>query len=190
MEKSEKRDEEIASSVQAGNTDLFGELVYRYEKKIARYAAKILYNQDDIQDVVQDIFTKAYVNINSFDSSRKFSSWLYRIAHNEIVNVFKKNKRINFLPTFDLDSFLLHRLNSRNDIHEELDKKEIRALVDTSLDLIDERYREPIILYYMEDFSYKEIADIMHIPISTVGIRIKRAKKVIKNILEKQNYDK
>jgi RNA polymerase sigma-70 factor (ECF subfamily) len=92
MQESDYKDEEIVFQVQSGKVELFGVLIDRYEKKMARYAAKILNNLDDIQDVVQEIFTKAYVNIKSFDVKRKFSSWLYRVAHNEIVNVFKKKQ--------------------------------------------------------------------------------------------------
>src|SRR5438132_8941411 len=96
-EQLDQKDEAIASQVQSGRVELFGILITHYQKKMERYAGKLLNNHEDRQDVVQEIFTKAYVNIQSFDTSRKFSSWLYRIAHNEIINIFKKNKRKSFL---------------------------------------------------------------------------------------------
>ena len=90
MIESEQEDEIIAALVQSGQSVLFGVLVKRYEEKMRRYARKFLSNDDDKKDIVQEIFIKAYINIKSFDTKRKFSSWLYRIAHNELVNNLKK----------------------------------------------------------------------------------------------------
>jgi len=86
----QETDEAIAARVQNGDADAFSVLLERYEKKIFRYAGKFLSHPDDIKDIVQDVFVKAYVNIKSFDASRRFSPWIYRIAHNEFINALKK----------------------------------------------------------------------------------------------------
>lgn len=185
MAQAEQTDEEIALLVQSHKVELFGILINRYEKKMTRYAGRVLNNKEDIQDVVQEIFTKAYININSFDVKRKFSSWLYKIAHNEIVNVFKKNKRRYSLPLLNLDIFFpQYAKDSTQDIGREMDRKETKAMIDSCFDTLENKYKEPIALYYLEELSYQEIADIMQIPTSTVGVRIKRAKKIMKQILE------
>ena len=93
----DKKDEKIAQLVQAGDVELFGVLVDRYEKKIKNYGRKFLKNKVDIEDTTQDVFLKAYKNIQGFDTGRKFSPWLYRIAHNELVNRLKKNKKYRSL---------------------------------------------------------------------------------------------
>jgi len=190
MNEFDKKDEEIAYLVQSGQIELFSILVNRYEVKMTSYARRMLYNAEDVKDVVQDIFTKAFVYMNSFDKKRKFSSWLYRIAHNEIINAYKKNKRKGFLPLFDLDVFLPHHLNNDGDkISNDLEQKEMQEIISKCLNRIQDKYKEPLALYYLEGFSYKEIADIMHLPVSTVGIRIKRSKEIMKHILEKQEYN-
>src|SRR5687767_1405919 len=97
MEEYDQKDEEVVSLVQSGKIELFEILMKRYEEKMIRYAGRLLSDREDVQDAVQEIFAKAYININSFDKNRKFSSWLYRIAHNQIVNVFLKNKRKRFI---------------------------------------------------------------------------------------------
>ena len=84
--KSELTDEEIAEMIQKGNSKFFESLIKRYEAKMTRYARKFLSNYHDIEDLVQNIFIKVYVNIKSFNTSRKFSPWIYRIAHNEFIN--------------------------------------------------------------------------------------------------------
>jgi RNA polymerase sigma-70 factor (ECF subfamily) len=185
----DKKDEEIVLLVQSGKVEPFNILINRYEKKMARYAARILSDRNDIQDVVQDIFTKAYVNIKSFDINRKFSSWLYRIAHNEIVNLFKKNKK-NFLPLFDIDIFFPHYAKKKyEEINKELEIKEMKKIISTCFDQLGDKYKEPVVLYYLEDLSYKEISEVMQIPIITVGVRIKRAKEMLKSIFKKQGYN-
>lgn len=173
-----KADEEIAQMVQSGNIELFGELVKRYEAKMMRYARKFLNITEDIEDVVQEVFIKAYQNIKSFNPEKKFSSWLYRIAHNEFVNAFKKHKRRKVFSFFELDILLPYSVVDDN---QDIDREKMRQMIDKYLDKLELKYREPVILYYLEELSYKEISDILHIPISTVGIRLKRAKEKLKN---------
>lgn len=182
-----KKDEEIAHSVQNDNIELFGVLIERYEVKIKRYARKFLSDKEDINDVVQEIFIKVYKNIESFDIKRKFSSWLYRIAHNELINALKKKKR-KVLPLLDLDVFLPYYYKNE-DLNEKIDKKRMQEIIDKCLDDLDFKYQEPIVLHYFEELSYKEISDVMEIPVSTVGIRIKRAKEKIKLICKKLGYN-
>jgi RNA polymerase sigma-70 factor (ECF subfamily) len=174
----EQTDEEIARLVQSGDIDLFGKLIERYEEKIKRYGRKFLKGIEDIEDVVQDVFIKAYENIQSFDIKKKFSSWLYRIAHNEFVNALKKHKK-KPLSFFELDIILPH--SSAEEVNQKIDNQEILKNIDRYLDKLSPKYREPFILYYLEELSYKEISDILHVPISTVGVRLKRAKEKLKN---------
>lgn len=174
-------DEEIARLVQAGDFEMFGVLVKRYEDKMERYARKFLSQYQEIEDVVQGIFLKSYENIRSFDSKRKFSSWLYRIAHNELVNVLRKQQKQRFL-SFDLDVFLPYS-KAEEDFS---DKEEIVKKLNSCLEQLGSKYGEPIILYYLEELSYKEIAEVLHIPVSTVGIRLKRGKKKLKDIYNKK----
>lgn len=182
-------DEEIARLIQAGQFDLLAILMERYEAKMARYARKFLANSDDIKDVLQKIFLKTYVNIKSFDVKRRFSPWLYRIAHNELVNVLKERRKAT-LPLFDFDVFL-PGFFSDNNLEQDLDDKKLFEAVNTSLGQIEAKYREPIILYYSEGLSYQEISDIIRIPVSTVGVRINRAKKLLKAHWQKiaQKYE-
>ncbi len=181
---SEKKDEEIVRLIQSGRTGLFDILMERYEKKIVRYARKFLADNEEIMDVIQDIFLKVYENIQSFDTKKKFSTWLYRIAHNELVNVLKKKKKnLVSLSLFDPDIFFPHNLRDCS-LDKSINHQDMRRMIDTCLNCLEPKYREPIVLYYFEDLSYQEIADIIQIPIATVGIRIKRAKEKMKPIYQ------
>lgn len=171
-------DEEIVLRVQQGDTQAFGILVKRYEQKIMRYARRFLFGQEDAQDATQEVFLKAYANIQSFNHAYKFSSWLYRIAHNEFINALKKKKRMPIL-FFDFDTIFPY-LSSRDTADSQANEKELKSLLDKHLRELSPKYREPLILYYFEEMNYKEIAEVLRIPIATVGVRLKRGKDLLK----------
>jgi RNA polymerase sigma-70 factor (ECF subfamily) len=177
----ELTDEEIASRVQKGDTEAFGVLVERYGPKLVRYARTFLFGTQDAEDLVQDTFIKAYSNINSFDATRKFSSWIYRIAHNEFVNALKKRAR-RPIVSIDTDAFL-PQLVSPGAPEKDYDEHLLREGLRDSLGQLAPKYREILALFYFDELDYKEIADILHIPISTVGVRIHRAKAALKKTI-------
>jgi RNA polymerase sigma-70 factor (ECF subfamily) len=177
----ELSDEQIALLVQQGDAEKFGQLMGRYENKLMRYGRKFLSDRDNIEDVIQEVFIKTYQNIQSFDTMQRFSPWIYRIAHNTFINNIKKNSR-GPLFLFDFDTILAHTPNEDNTVRES-EKREMSELIDRGLNKLKPNFKEIIILYYLEELSYKEISDILRIPIGTVGIRIKRAKEALKKVL-------
>jgi len=176
-DKSLQTDEEVARAVQKGASEEFSILVDRYEAKLTRYAHKFLTNREDVKDLVQEVFIKAYKNIKSFDSSRRFSPWIYRIAHNEFVNALERKQRDKML--FSFDAFFPYPAAKERSDAQAL-QNDLRQTIDFYLDQIDAKYREPLILYYFQDLGYKEIADVLHIPAATVGVRLQRAKSILK----------
>lgn len=179
----DQTDESIAAEVQNGNVHVFGILVERYETKLARYAKRFLFDYEDAEDVLQDVFIKAYTNIQGFDITRSFNSWIYRIAHNEFINAIKKRGR-EPLSFFDPDTLFPHPTAPHQADHE-VQAEELKVMLDECLNKLDAKYREPLILYYYEDMDYQAIADIMHIPSSTVGIRLKRGKESLQDVYHK-----
>ena len=186
MEQSTKTDEEIVLLIKKGDSELFGELVKRYEAKMKRYAHKFLFGRNDTDDLVQDIFIKTYVNLQNFDDDRKFPPWIYRIAHNTYVNALKK-KLTDKVFSIDFDTFLPHP-KALETADSDSEKEFIRVMLDKHMDMISEKYREPLILYFYEDMDYKEISQILGVPSSTVSVRIKRGKEKLKEILSKNNF--
>ena len=173
-------DEQIATSVQKGNLEDFGELVLRYGKKIQNYLFRFIQTKEEVEDLTQEIFLKAYSNILSFNPKKKFTPWLYQIAHNELVNYLRKK---HYLSTkfINLDfDVLAAKSISENDILKDLENNLKFELIDKKLNKLNFKYRQPFVLFFYENLSYQEISDILKIPISTVGTRIKRAKEIIK----------
>ncbi len=104
-------DEQVIVQVQQGKVESFGIIVSRYQNKLNNYGKKFLNRNEDIEEIVQDVFIKAYKNIRSCDPSRKFSSWIYRIAHNEFVNAIKKKKPLYY---FNFDTFFPNLKSKEN----------------------------------------------------------------------------
>lgn len=170
-------DEQIVQRVTQGNVDAYGDLMKRYESKLQRYVVYLIHDQVAASDVVQDTFIKAYQNLRSFDPKYKFSSWIYRIAHNEAMNAVKKRRRIS---DDDIDTLPDASYDARLD--EIVDKQILKAHVHGCLGKLEPKYREIVQLIYMEHMKYDEVGDVLHIPSSTVGVRLSRAKTRLRKI--------
>ena len=182
----ETTDEILARRTQNGDTEAFAALIDRYQPKLARYGKKFLRDREDVRDLLQDIFIKAYMNLKSFDAGRAFSPWIYRIAHNEFISEIRKRAGKFVIPVFDFDILFPH-LASPETADRGAREKELTTALAECLDELDPKYREPLVLYYYEELAYAEIAEILQIPTSTVGVRIARAKSALKKIAEQKN---
>ena len=165
-------DEEIAVLVQKGDETAFATLIERYTSKLFRYGNRLLLKENNIGDTVQDVFITVYKNIKDFDPRRKFSPWIYRIAHNAFIDVVRK-KANGPMYLFDFDRIIPHPIYEDPSVREK-EYEKMRVLVEKGLEGLTPKYREIVDLYYFEDFDYKEISDILHIPMGTVGIRLSR----------------
>ena len=165
----------------------YGFLMERYEAKLKRYITRLgIKVPDDQLDVLQEIFIKAYRNLNSFDTSLSFSSWIYRIAHNEAISFYrKKNVRPEGHLVGDGDEVLSFLSSSLDTADVKFDQGINAEEVNKALGMIDEKYREPLILRFFEHKEYDEISDILQIPIGSVGTLIHRGKKQLATVLNK-----
>jgi RNA polymerase sigma-70 factor (ECF subfamily) len=138
--------------------------------------------------VLQNVFVKVYTNLNSFDSDYKFNSWIYRIAHNESINYLKKNKK-GSSSLVDIDT-ILPVLFAKETADSKYLSGESKDEIEKALKFLDSKYREIIVLSYFEDLEYKEISEVLQIPVSTVGVRLRRAKEKLKEQIEKHRQEK
>ena len=176
-------DEKLAMLVQGNNQEAFGVLMDRYQDKLLRYGRRFLAQNESIVDVVQEVFIKAYQNIQSFDATRSFSPWIYRIAHNAFINEIRRRKRDPLLFV-DVDAIIDHPSYEFDPAADE-ERVQMKALIDAGLDALTPAYKEIIILYYIENQSYEDISDILQVPIGTVGVRLRRARTRLKEYVER-----
>ena len=169
------------------DTSAFALLVERYEAKLLRYIKRLgIRNAEDGEDVLQEIFIKVYKNLNGYDSSLAFSSWIYRIAHNEAISFYrKKSVRPEGHQLAESDDVLMWLPEESDTGAEQLFDVAVNAtVVQTALATLDTKYRDPLILRYFEHKEYDEISDILKIPIGSVGTLIHRGKKQLQAAIE------
>lgn len=178
-----KTDEELMTLCRQ-NGELFGMLVSRYEAKLRRYLHRIT-NVDNagLDDLLQEVFMKAYVNLNGFDTTLKFSSWIYRIAHNEAVSGARR-RQVRPLSATEIDAEAMERVVGDTDLVRELLQDDAKKAVGIALGKLPAKYHEVVVLRYFEDKSYEEIGDIIKKPVNTVGTILRRAKIVLKGLIK------
>lgn len=182
MTSADVTDEAIVARIQSGDTEQLRTIMERYEPKLRRYGTRFLSNREDVTDIVQNVFIKAYQNIQSFDTAQRFSPWIYRIAHNAFVNELRDKKHRPFaLP--DFDEMVGHYATAEH-ADDEAKRGELTQMVEKGLAGLDDKHREILLLYFMEELSYKEIAEILRVPVGTVGVRLSRAKRALRKLYD------
>ena len=187
----ETTDEELVKMVLEQGHGYFLQIMKRYESKLLRYVKRLSnVSHEDAEDLLQEIFIKVYQNLNSFSGKYKFSAWIYRIAHNEIISNYRKLKAKGKDSIVKIDDELFNEISSDLDLNKEIDQRLLGEAILKRILALDNRYREALILKYFEDKDYREISFILKKPLGTVGTLIGRAKKQLKDKLENKQYDR
>jgi len=167
------------------NVDDYKYLIQRYEKKLFIYIQRILYvNKEDTEDILQEVFIKAYRNLNSYNPQYQFSNWIYRITHNEAISFLRSNKKRQLEISNDMENSIFDTIASDIDIEKEAIKDWDSRRVHEILAKLDSKYREVLVLKYIEEKDYNEISDILQVPSGTVGSLINRAKDKFKKLVK------
>jgi len=156
-----------------GHKESFEILVKKHQKNVINFAYRILENFEDACDIAQDAFFIAYKKIKTFKEEAKFSTWLYKITLNLSRNQLKKKKKEKYLESINNQN-----LSSKAPIPtDEIEKEELRKKISNCLNLLNEEFKEIIILRDIEGLSYEEIAYLLKIPEGTVKSRLARARE-------------
>ena len=177
-------DQKLVEKAQRGDKRAFGILVEKYHKKLTRLLSRMVRDQSEIEDIVQDSFVKAYRAINNFRGDSAFYTWLYRIgintAKNHLVSLGRRPKAMNEVEIEDVENFEDgDELRSIETPENTMMTKEIVATVNDTIEGLPEELKEAISLREMDGLSYEEIAELMQCPIGTVRSRIFRAREAI-----------
>lgn len=177
-----RTDGELAQQILGGDLDALTELLGRYEQSILRYAISIVRDPDDAEDVVQTAYIRAYQNLRQYDPKRPFRPWLFRIVRNQALNWLRSHRTHVYGEAAQRH---LDQLESGEDTHASLEKQELQQQIQRYLFELPLKYREALVLYYLEERSYQEVSDILRIPIGTVGTNISRGKQQLKQLMDK-----
>jgi len=175
-------DRELVRRAQAQDKEAFEELVRRHQHRVFAVAGGILRRREDVEDIAQQVFVKAYFSLKRFDQRAAFSTWLYKITVNECWDLLRKKKVRPLIYESDLSEEQVRQYSAPErearvpDISEKLEAQEH---VERLLDGVDERDRMMLILKEVEGFAVEEIAEILNLNANTVKVRLFRARRRI-----------
>ncbi|HNY04340.1 MAG TPA: sigma-70 family RNA polymerase sigma factor [Candidatus Woesebacteria bacterium] len=183
----QKLDDKQLVALSLEDSQYFYCLMKRYEDKLSAYVHRFLFlSPDDVDDIVENSFIKAYEHLNDCDCDLKFSTWLYRIVHNEAINFFKKS-RASFQVSLPEDNEnFVNWLVADTDIEKETIALHQGQEIKKILNQLKPEYKDVLVLKFFEDKDYQEISDILQKPMGTVATLISRAKIQFKKIYEKK----
>jgi RNA polymerase sigma-70 factor, ECF subfamily len=164
--------------------DYFLHIMKRYKTKLSAYIRRISnVDEEETEDILQEIFIKVYLNLNDFNQDLKFSSWIYRITHNQVISHHRKKQARPLASDIDLYDDRVIGIADSLDVEKEMDRKILRSKISESLEKMDIKYKEILVLKFLEEKDYKEISDILKIPMGTVASRANKAKSELKKII-------
>lgn len=175
-----RRDFHLVKSVLAGNKDAFTKLMTLYKNRIFNFGKSFFHNETDSEDFVQDVFIKVFTHLDSFKGNSMFSTWLMKIAYTTAINSVKRAK--NSLPIDD-ETIIP---DSASVTPEEIQIRKItQQAIREAISELPEKYEVCVEMYFYYDIPYQEISEITDFPVNTIKSHIFRAKKILKNKLEK-----
>jgi len=175
-------DEMLVKSCLQGDMGSFGELVRRYQKQVYSLAYRLTNDAEEAMDLSQEVFLKIYQVLERYDDSRPFFPWMYKVASNVCYSLLRKRpqesvpleKVIEFTP-------LIPKIESQPEDYYE--SREIQQLVQRAIAELPEKYRVPLVLRFLEDLTYQQIAEVMELPVSTIETRLYRGKALLQKRL-------
>lgn len=168
---------ERARSGPAGDPRAFGTLVTRHQAKVMANCRYLSGSPDDVDDLAQEVFTKAYFGLSRFEGRAKFSTWIRRIKVNHVLNFLAKRRGKYFVDVEDPVLADSPGMTTPPEATRELERQDQQARISAVLDSLSETLRVPLILRDADGMSYQEIADELGVGLSAVKMRIKRARE-------------
>lgn len=184
-------DTTVVERVLKGEKELFEILLRRYNQRLFRIIRSYISLEDDVQDVMQEAYVKAYTKLEQFNNEASFSTWLIRIGINEALQFLRKSKRrsTNYGPTESLESIFQLPDTNQMSPEKQVIRNETRLLVERAVDLLPEKYRVVFVMHQVEGLSNPEIASCLQLTDSNVKVRLHRAKTMLKDELFKTTHD-
>lgn len=183
-------DGELIVDAVGGRVEGFEELVRRYQRPITGYVFRMLGNYESSLDVTQEVFIKVYNSLHKYSSEYKFSTWLYRIAHNAAIDHMRRNSVTpQSLEAENADGSFTIQLESRGSSPEQdHERSEWRQEIEAVVKCLPDSYRDLIVLRHSRDLSYDEIAEVTGLPLGTVKNRLFRAREMMREIFIERGF--
>jgi RNA polymerase sigma-70 factor (ECF subfamily) len=175
-------DRDLVATAVSGVEGSFEELVRRYQRPISAYVYRMVGNYESALDLTQEIFIKVYSSLRRYRSEFKFSTWIYKIAHNAAIDHLRRTatREQSLVMGPENDQFDLPIESKRLSPEQESERKERRGEIESVVRALPANYRELIILRHSQDLSYEEIVEVTGLPLGTVKNRLFRAREMMR----------
>lgn len=185
-------DDVLVKKAKGGDEKAYKKLVEKYERALYFHILKMVKDREQVEDLVQEAFVKAFDNLNTYSTNYAFSTWLYRIATNNTIDYLRKKK----LKTLSIDKPMktkdgemeMQLPDESASTDRDIIKKQRKEIVQHAIDDLPKKYRKVIQLRHMEEKSYKEISDILEKPLGTVKAHIFRARELLYKALKDKRH--
>jgi RNA polymerase sigma-70 factor (ECF subfamily) len=173
---------DLVASAVSGLEGSFEELVRRYQRPISAYVYRMVGNYESALDLTQEIFIKVYNSLRRYRSEFKFSTWIYKIAHNSAVDHLRRinTREQSLISGPEGDHFELPLESTRPSPEQESERKERRIEIEAVVRTLPATYRELVILRHSQDLTYEEIVEVTGLPLGTVKNRLFRAREMMR----------
>ncbi len=175
---------ELIERSRKGDSESFGILVERYQRRVVGVALAVVHNQDDAIELAQETFIRAFENLSKFESRSSFSTWLYRIAANLAIDFWRREGRHVVLHGEDADNEISRMPSAHGDSFKEVSRSELSERLKKALEQLTPEHRAVILLREVEGLSYDEISDVLQCPRGTVMSRLHYAREHLRGILK------
>ena len=185
-------DGELVQTAVAGREASFEELVRRYQRPIAAYVYRMVGDYDAALDLTQEVFIKVYNSLARYRSEFKFSTWIYKIAHNAAIDHLRRHavREQTLTGSVEGERREVAIESRRLTPEQESERKERRSEIESVVQLLQASYRELIILRHSHDLSYDEIAEVTGLPLGTVKNRLFRARETMRDLLVQRGINR
>lgn len=189
----EDRDYILVKKTQDGDSDAFGELVLKYQKRIYDIAYSFTHNVEDAYDLSQEIFLKAFKAIDRFQDNSAFYTWLYRIAKNAGIDYIRRQKRKNLMSFGDITAMnRLCKEQPQNQPIHQVERDELNEQIKKSISKLPTRQKQVFVLKHYKELKLREIAETLGLSIGTVKAHhfnaVRRLRKNLSNYITGQQY--
>lgn len=175
-------DDKFVKRATEGDQDAYKQLMDKYQKPLYFHVLKMVRNHEQVEDLVQEAFMKAFNNLNSYNTNYAFSTWLYRITTNHTIDYLRKKKlkttSIND-PVKTRDGEMEIQISDDAETDRSIIRKERKEIIHNAINDLPKKYRRVIEMRHLQELSYQEIADQLDLPLGTVKAHIFRAREML-----------
>jgi RNA polymerase sigma-70 factor (ECF subfamily) len=185
---SSREDDVLVKRAKGGDEQAYKQLVEKYQRALYFHVLKMIKDKEQVNDLVQEAFVKAFDNLNTYSTNYAFSTWLYRIATNHTIDYLRKKKLKTLSidePVKTSDGEMQMQLEDESaGTDRDIIRKQRQDMVQDAIEDLPPKYRKVIQMRHMEEKSYQEIADVLDLPLGTVKAHIFRARELLYKALK------